>query len=144
MNVLVHSRRAGVPLSELLASADYVSLHVPATEQTAHMVDAAFLAAMKPTAYLINCARGATVDQDALIAALRDGTIAGAGLDVFVPEQLPPRHPLLALDNVVATPHTGFHSEAPIADLAGLAAQNVADVLAGRRPASIVNPAVLG
>jgi D-3-phosphoglycerate dehydrogenase / 2-oxoglutarate reductase len=74
---------------------------------------------------------------------LREGTIAGAGLDVFVPEHLPPDHPLLALENVVATPHTAFYSEESIADLARLAAKNVADVLAGRRPASIVNPSVL-
>jgi D-3-phosphoglycerate dehydrogenase len=98
---------------------------------------------MQPTAYLINCARGAVVDQRALAAALRDGVIAGAGLDVFVPERLPLDHPLLALDNVVATPHTAFYSEESIADLARLAARNVADVLAGRRPGAIVNPEVL-
>src|SRR5437660_145914 len=80
---------------------------------------------------------------DALVAALRDRAIAGAGLDAFVPEHLPASHPLLALDNVVATPHTAFYSEESIADLARLAAQNVADVLAGRRPASVVNPVVL-
>ena len=78
-----------------------------------------------------------------MAAALRDGVIAGAGLDVFVPERLPPDHPLLALDNVVATPHTAFYSEESIADLARLAARNVADVLAGRRPGAIVNPEVL-
>jgi D-3-phosphoglycerate dehydrogenase len=144
MNVLVHSRTGGESLTDLLARADCVSLHVPATEQTAQMVDAAFLSAMKPTAYLINCARGAIVDQDALAEALRVGTIAGAGLDVFVPEHLPPDHPLLGLDNVVATPHTAFYSEESIADLARLAAQNVAEVLAGARPASVVNPVVLG
>jgi D-3-phosphoglycerate dehydrogenase len=143
MDVLVHSRTRGVPLSDLLARADYVSLHIPATERTEHLVDAAFLAAMKPTAYLINCARGTIVDQDALARALRDGTIAGAGLDVFVPEHLPAGHLLLALENVVATPHTAFYSEESIADLAQLAAKNVADVLAGRQPASIVNPSVL-
>jgi D-3-phosphoglycerate dehydrogenase / 2-oxoglutarate reductase len=98
---------------------------------------------MKPTAYLINCARGAVVDQDALVDALHDGTIAGAGLDVCVPEQLPRGHPLLVLENVVATPHTAFYSEESVADLARLAATNVADVLAGRRPASVVNPSVL-
>jgi len=144
MEVLVHTRTGGVPMAEVLASADFVSLHVPATAQTGHLVDAAFLAAMKPTAYLINCARGAIVDQDALVDALRTGTIAGAGLDVFVPEHLPPGHPVLVLDNVVATPHTAFYSEESVADLARLAATNVADVLAGRRPASVVNPSVLG
>ncbi len=144
MDVLVHTRSTGIPLLELAERADFVSLHAPATDQTEHLVDAAFLAAMKPTAYLINCARGALVDQDALAAALRDGRIAGAGLDVFAPEQLPAGHPLLQLDNVVATPHTAFYSEESIADLARLAAQNVAAVLAGGRPASVVNPEVFG
>ena len=143
MKVLVHTRSGGTPLRELAARSDVVSLHVPATPQTEGLVDAAFLRAMQPTAYLINCARGAVVDQRALAAALRDGVIAGAGLDVFVPERLPPDHPLLALDNVVATPHTAFYSEESIADLARLAARNVADVLAGRRPGAIVNPEVL-
>jgi D-3-phosphoglycerate dehydrogenase len=139
MDVLIHTRSGGVPLPDLASGSDVVTLHVPATPETERLVDAAFLAAMKPTAYLINCARGAIVDQDALVAALREGRIAGAGLDVFVPEHLPAGHPLLALDNVVATPHTAFYSEESIADLARLAAQNVADVLAGRRPANIVN-----
>ena len=97
------------------------------------MVDAAFLAAMKPTAYLINCARGAIVDQDALVEALQVGTIAGAGLDVFDPQHPPARPRAVA-----------FYSEESIADPARLAAQNVADVLGGRRPASVVNPVVLG
>jgi len=85
MEVLVHTRSGGTPLRELAARSDVVSLHVPATPQTEGLVDAAFLRAMQPTAYLINCARGAVVDQRALAAALRDGVIAGAGLDVFVP-----------------------------------------------------------
>ncbi|UGS36168.1 C-terminal binding protein [Capillimicrobium parvum] len=143
MEVLVHTRSGGVPLARLLAESDHVSLHVPATAETDRLVDREFLAAMKPTAHLINCARGAVVDHDALAGALRDGTIAGAGLDVFAPEPLPTGHPLLELPNVVATPHTAFYSEESIADLARLAAQNVADVLAGRPPASVVNPEVL-
>ena len=84
------------------------------------------------------------MDEDALVAVLQVGTIAGAGLDVFVPQHPPPGHALLALDNVVATPYTAFYSEESIADVARLAAQNVADVLGGRRPASVVNPVVLG
>lgn len=142
MEVLIHRRSGGVPLSELLARADAVTLHLPATSETEQLVDAQFLAAMKPTAYLINCARGAIVDQDALVAALRHGTIAGAGLDVFTPEHLPVDHPLLALENVVATPHTAFYSQESIAALAESGARNVADVLAGRRPAHVVNPEV--
>jgi D-3-phosphoglycerate dehydrogenase len=133
LRVLVHTRSGGTPLPELLAGADYVSLHVPATPETAGLVDGAFLAAMKPSAYLINCARGAVVDDDAILRALRDGTIAGAGLDVFLPEPLPAGHPLLALDNVIVTPHTAFYSEQSVAE-ARCAAANVAEVLSGGRP----------
>lgn len=143
MDVLVHTRSGGVALARLLAESDHVSLHVPATAETERLVDADFLAAMKPTAYLVNCARGAVIDHDALLAALRDGTIAGAGLDVFDPEPLPAGHPLLELPNVVATPHTAFYSAESIASLARLAAENVAAVLSGGRPASVVNPQVL-
>jgi D-3-phosphoglycerate dehydrogenase / 2-oxoglutarate reductase len=142
MEVLVHTRAGGVPLAELAARSDVVSLHVPATLDTEHLVDAEFLRAMKPTAYLINCARGVVVDQDALVEALSQGTIAGAGLDVFVPEHLAADHPLLALDTVVATPHTAFYSEQSIGELARLAAENVAAVLRGGRPAAVVNPEV--
>ena len=144
MEVLVHTRSGGAPLAELAARSDVVTLHVPATPETERLVDAEFLRSMKSTAYLINCARGAVVDQDALVEALTRGTIAGAGLDVFVPEHLAADHPLLALDTVVATPHTAFYSEQSIAALARLAAENVAAVLAGRRPASVVNPEVYG
>src|SRR4051812_23716911 len=106
------------------------------------MIGAEFLAAMKPTAYLINAARGAIVDQDALVAALDAGEIEGAGLDVFVPERLEPDHLLLRSDRVLATPHPAFYSQESMAGLARLAAENVAAVLAGRRPAAIVNPEV--
>jgi D-3-phosphoglycerate dehydrogenase len=98
---------------------------------------------MKPMAYLINAARGALVDQDALVTALESAQIAGAGLDVFVPERLPPDHPLLRCGRVLATPHTAFYSEESMAELARLAAENVAAVLDGRRPAAVVNPEVL-
>jgi len=142
MGVLVHTRSGGVPLLELAARSDVVSLHVPATSETEGLVDAEFLEAMKPTAYLINCARGSIVDTDALLAALEARQIAGAGLDVFSPEPLPDGHPLLARSDVVLTPHTAFYSEQSIKVLAHVAAQNVADVLAGGRPAHIVNPEI--
>jgi len=142
MGVLIHARRSGIPLLELAARSDVVSVHIPANSETAGLIDATFLAAMKPTAYLINCARGAVIDQPALVEALRDGGIAGAGLDVFAPEPLPVEHPLLALDNVIATPHTAFYSEESVANLARLASENVAAVLAGMRPTSIVNPEI--
>lgn len=145
MEILVHDPRAPetVPLLELAARSDFVSLHAPATPETSGMIGAAFLAAMKPTAYLINAARGALVDQDALVDALQAGQIEGAGLDVFVPERLPADHPLLRSDRVLATPHTAFYSSESMAELARLAAENVAAVLAGRPPASLVNSEVL-
>jgi glyoxylate reductase len=94
------------PLAPLLAEADVVSIHCPSTSETRHLIDAAALAAMKPTALLVNTARGPIVDEAALVVALRDGTIAGAALDVY--EREPEVHEgLLDLDNVVLTPHLG-------------------------------------
>jgi D-3-phosphoglycerate dehydrogenase len=144
MDVLVHTRSGGRPLRELAARADVVSLHIPANDETEGLIDAGFLAAMQPTAYLINCARGSVISTDALVEALQKGTIAGAGLDVFDPEPLPEGHPLLALKNAIVTPHTAFYSDQSIVELARSASQNVADVLAGRRAASVVNPEVFG
>ena len=132
-----------VALDELARRADFVSLHVPLSDATRHLVDRDFLAAMKPTAFLVNTARGPVVDREALLEALRDGWIAGAALDVFEPEPLPPGDPLLALGNLVATPHVAYYSEESLVDLGRLAAENVARVLAGRRPAALVNPGVL-
>jgi D-3-phosphoglycerate dehydrogenase len=97
-------------LEELLQRADHVSLHTPLTAATAGLIGARELALMKPTAYLINTARGGVVDTDALVAALRAGTIAGAGLDVTDPEPLPDGHPLFDCENVVLTPHVGGSS----------------------------------
>lgn len=131
-----------LPLLQLAAVADFITLHVPATDKTRNLVDAEFLAAMSPDAYLINTARGTIVDQPALEDALRNGQIAGAGLDVFVPERLAPDDPLLHLNNIITTPHVAFYSEQSVADLATLAARNVAEVLAGRRVASTVNPEI--
>jgi D-3-phosphoglycerate dehydrogenase len=153
MHVLAHSpslsgdqiRDGGaepVELLDLARRSDFVTLHVPLSERTRHLVDAEFLGAMKPGAYLVNTARGAVVDQEALARALRDGSIAGAGLDVFEPERLERDHPLLAEDRLLATPHVAFYSEESVADLATLAARNVAAVLAGERPANTVNPDV--
>jgi D-3-phosphoglycerate dehydrogenase len=139
MRTLVHRRTGGTPLHELLARSDFVSLHVPANGETAGLVDERFLSAMKPTAYLINCARGALVDEAALLRALEANAIAGAGLDVFAEEPLPAGHPLMNSPRVLLTPHTAFYSEQSVAELARLAAQSVADVLMGRRPASVVN-----
>ena len=92
-------------LEELLRTSDIVSLHVPLIKETRHMIGAAQLKMMKPTAYLINTCRGPVVDEPALIEALTNGTIAGAGLDVFDQEPPPPNNPLFALQNVVLTAH---------------------------------------
>ena len=130
-------------LQALLAESDYVSLHLPATPETRGLIGEAELRAMKPTAYLINTSRGALVDEDALRRALTEGWIAGAGLDVLAQEPPPDGHPLLALDNVVATPHAGFYSEPAIEELATKAATNAATALRGEVPATTLNRAVL-
>jgi len=138
-------RAAGVEpvaLGELTARADVVTLHTPLTEATRGFVDARFLAAMKPTAFLINTARGALVDQDALTAALAEGRIAGAGLDTFVPEPLPEGHPLLESERALLTPHVAFYSEESVHEVRLRAAGAVAAALAGERPAETVNPEV--
>ena len=98
-----------LPLEQLLAEADVVSLHVDValSAATERLIGAEQLALMKPTAILVNTARGGVVDQNALLEVLRDRRIAGAGLDVFETEPLPPRHPLTELDNVVLSPHAG-------------------------------------
>jgi phosphoglycerate dehydrogenase-like enzyme len=98
------------PLPALLADSDIVSLHLPLTEDTNGLLDEAALAGMKPGAVLVNTSRGAIVDEDALADALRDGRLAAAGLDVFGAEPVPPENPLLALDNVVLTPHVTWYT----------------------------------
>ena len=115
---------------ELVAAADVVSLHCPLTPETTHLVDAAMLARMKPTAFLINTTRGPVVDEAALVDALRDGTIAGAGLDVY--EREPVVHPgLLELENVVLLPHLGSATVETRTAMAVLAARNALAVLGG-------------
>jgi glyoxylate reductase len=119
-----------VPLDELFATSDIVSLNCPYTDATHHLVDADALATMRPSAFLLNTARGAVVDEAALADALRNGTIAGAGLDVF--EHEPDVHPeLLGLDNVVLVPHLGSATVETRGAMADLAARNVAAHLRG-------------
>ena len=129
-------------LEQLLAESDYVSLHAPATPETAGLIGEPQLRAMKPTAYLVNTSRGALVDEDALVRALREGWIAGAALDVLRQEPAPPDHPLLGFDNAIVTPHAAFYSDSAIVELQTKAATNVASVLRGTLPATVVNPAV--
>lgn len=130
-------------LERLAAEADFVSIHLPSTDETRGLVGEDLLRRMKPTAFLVNTARAAVVDQHALARALREGWIAGAGVDVFSPERLPPDHPLLACTTLVATPHVAFYSEESVLELEVKAAGNVAAVLSGRRPDWVVNPEVL-
>ena len=131
-----------VELRELAARADFVTLHVPGTSETECLIDREFIARMKPDARLINTARGSVVDQSALVGALHEGRIAGAGLDVFVPERLDPDHPLLSEPRLLATPHVAFYSVEAVMELADSAARNVAMVLTGERPPNTVNPEV--
>lgn len=142
-SVLESLSATSVPLGELLMRSDFVSLHAPLTESTMNLIDADALHLMKSTAFLINTARGGLIDHKALANALQRGELAGAGLDVFEPERLPPDHPLLGLSNVVLTPHVAFYSEQSVETLQIRAARNVAAILAGRLPHSIVNSEVL-
>jgi D-3-phosphoglycerate dehydrogenase / 2-oxoglutarate reductase len=130
-------------LDDLLAEADYVSLHAPATPETTGMIGERELRLMKPTAYLINTSRGALVDQDALARALTDREIAGAALDVLTPEPPPPDLALLSAPNLIVTPHAGFYSDTAIRELQTDAIANVVSVLNGNVPEHVVNPAVL-
>ena len=131
-----------VSLKRLLEESDFVSLHVPLTTETRHMIGEAELATMKRTAILINTARGAIVDASALSGALRAGRLAGAGLDVTNPEPIAANDPLLKLSNVVITPHIGSASHATRLRMAELAVDNLLDVFEGRRPRHCANPTV--
>lgn len=132
-----------VPLESLLAESDFVSLHVPLGPETRHMIDARALSRMKPTAYLVNTARGPVVDESALVDALRGGRIAGAGLDVY--EQEPKMAAGLAdCPTAVLLPHLGSATHATRAAMARIAAENLVAVLQGKRPAHPVNPEVWG
>lgn len=129
-------------LDDLLRRADFVSVHTPLTAQTRHLIGAEQLKMMKGTAVLINSARGPIVDQEALVDALRSGTIAAAGLDVFEAEPIPAGHPLLSLPNVVVVPHIASASVETRTKMALMAAENLLAVLSGRRPPNFVNPEV--
>lgn len=129
-----------VPLDTLYAESDFVSVHVPLTEDTHHLIDAEALKKMKRTAILINSSRGPVVDTQALYEALRDGTIAYAGLDVTDPEPIPADHPLLTLKNVVVVPHIASASIATRSRMAEIAAQNLIAGLRGEPMPACVNP----
>ena len=131
-----------VDLSTLLRESDFVTVHTPLSPETHHLIDRAALQAMKGTAYLVNASRGPVVDEAALVQALREGWIAGAGLDVF--EDEPTVHPdLLGLPNVVLSPHIASASHDTRLKMATLAIDNCLAVLEGRTPPTPVNPEVL-
>jgi D-3-phosphoglycerate dehydrogenase len=137
-----------VELDELLKVSDFVSIHLPLTPATQHFISAERLARMKPTAVLVNTARGTIVDEAALVEALREKRIAGAaldvfeGIDVFALPGTPPQHPLLELDNVILTPHCAGSSVESTLDSKVRGARNAALVLQRRWPPYIVNPEV--
>jgi glyoxylate reductase len=129
-----------VPLGTLLQESDFVSLHVPLTGGTHHLIGRRQLGLMKPTAILINTSRGGVVDQQALCEALSSGRIAGAGLDVAEVEPVPAGDPLLDLDNLTLTPHIASASVATRARMADMAAEAILSALRGEKPANLVNP----
>jgi glyoxylate reductase len=148
MNLLYHGRRdspalealgaKNTGLDELLAKSDFVSLHVPLSPETHHLIDERHLRMMKPTAYLINTARGPVVDEAALVRALRGGWIAGAGLDVYEDE---PRMTdgLAACENATLLPHLGSATRSTRSAMSRMAAENVLAALRGQRPPNLVN-----
>lgn len=151
MRVLVHDphldvarvAETGEPvdLDGLWRDSDAVSLHAPATAATRHIVDARAVASMKPGVIIINCARGALIDHDALLAGLESGRISGAGLDVTEPEPLPVGHPLLERDDVIVTPHVASSTTAGMVRLLDQALGQAAQWLRGGSPEHLLDPA---
>lgn len=135
---------AFAPLDQVLAEADIISVHVPLTPATRHLLGARELSLVKPSALLINTSRGGVVDEGALLAALDEGRLAGAALDVFEEEPPGASHPLVGHPKVIHTPHLGARTTEAVARMARDAVAAVLDVLAGRRPAHVVNPEVYG
>jgi phosphoglycerate dehydrogenase-like enzyme len=137
------ARELGATLTsqtEVIAGADLLSLHLPLLPETRGMVDASFLAAMKPGAILINAARGELVDEEALVRALRGGHLAGAALDALAAEPPAPGFELGAIDNVILTPHLGAHTDLAVREMGRRAVENCLAVLLGQRPSDPVIP----
>lgn len=129
-------------LDELLQKSDFVTLHVPLTDETRHTINSDTLARMQAGSYLVNTSRGAAVDEEALAHSLQDGHLAGAAIDVFAQEPPDLEHPLQRAPNLLLTPHVAGLSDQALPRVAQQAAEGIVDVLQGRRPASPVNPAV--
>jgi glyoxylate reductase len=128
-----------VDLDDLLRNADFVTLHVPLSKETHHLIDTQKLRLMKPTAYLINNSRGSVVDEKALYEAMKAGRIAGAALDVFEQEPIPADNPLLKLENVVVAPHISSASIETRAKMSEMVAENLLAYFKGDRPLNLVN-----
>lgn len=154
MRIIYHNRRRRpgveeklgarwVTLEELLRESDVLTIHVPLTHETRHMIGERELRMMKPTSILVNVARGAVVDTEALVRALREGWIAAAALDVFEEEPLPENHPLTAFKNVVLAPHIGSATRETRLRMAMMAAENLAAFARGEVPPNLVNPEVV-
>jgi len=126
-------------LDTLFAQSDYLSLHAPLTPQTRHIINAVSLGNMKPTAIIVNTARGELIDEKALAAALAEGRLAAAGLDVFEQEPLASDHPFISLPNVVLSGHVGWYSKDAVKELQTRGAQEIARVLSGGVPQCWVN-----
>jgi len=133
-----------VELEELCRVSDILSIHSLLNAETRHLIDARTLALMKPTALIVNTARGGVVQTDDLAAAIREGRIGGAALDVVEEEPLPMDHPLRSLPRVILTPHAAWYSEEAEPDLRRRSAQIIVEGLTGKRPASLLNPEVWG
>ena len=131
-----------VGLPELLKKSDFISIHCLLNDETRHLIGEKELKLMKPTAYLINTARGAVIDEQALIRSLQEKLIAGAGLDVFEKEPADPDNPLFKMDNVVVTPHTASYSDIAFKRLRTCVGQEAARVISGRWPKNVVNKSV--
>ena len=129
-------------LEDVLESSDFVSMHVPLTPETHHMIGEEQLRMMKPTAYLVNTSRGPVIDEEALYKALKEGWIAGAALDVHEKEPTDPDSPLLELDNIIVTPHIASASIETRTKMAVIAATNCAAMMRGEEPPNLVNPEV--
>jgi D-3-phosphoglycerate dehydrogenase len=129
-----------VPLERLMGEADFVVVCCLLNDETFHLVNAARLALMKPTAFLISLARGPIIDEPALIEVLRGKRIAGAGIDVFEKEPVDPANPLLALDNVILTPHSLCWTDECFHEMASTGLRSIVDVSLGKRPVHVVNP----
>jgi D-3-phosphoglycerate dehydrogenase len=128
---------------DLASNVDFISLHVPLSEETRHLINEEVFDSMKNTAFLINTSRGDVVDESALINALRTRKIAGAGLDVLSQEPPEARNPLLSMSNVIVSPHSAFISHEALIELGAMCTKAIIDTLEGKVPDNILNPEVL-